>query len=816
MREGTVGRTHIGKPWLTPARIEILGVFLVIGALSLALGVGVRSDRHALLGALAAATAGVALVVPVWSRRRRSRWPRANSASEHPAGLRTALRPYLVPRELPPGPTDFVGRNEELAALEKAIRLPRDVQPVTVAICGPPGIGKSALAITVAHKMAPLFPDGQLFVPMRGARESDEMTNDDLVEYFVTALKGPADSLPSNPDALREEFAELTHDRLALFVLDDVPLGLDITNLRPPSPGSAFIVTCRDRPQWPEEDCMFLDLKALHVDDALAMLRTSIGPERADKEMQSSLDLVSLCGRQPHALRAAGTAVANRPDWELRLILELARSTPGERAPDRSRDSHFDAAYAMLTADERQALRVLGVLDETDFAPWKLAAALNTDEARGSRLASRLADAGLIERYSPGSGTPSYRAEEPVLRYAQLRANAVEGDTESPRIRQLIEEAQDLGDEGLADEKIATLDELLEIHGGFTPAIDKIRTAISRARERGSLVGEAEASAALAELYAELGDMVAAQDLAQRALKLGSRAAEATADPAARMVVDHSQARALRCLVRTERRRHQLASAAQLADRAMDHAQQADDRPEQVHILLEKAVVMALHGESREADRLSREALETCGELGRAGDSLLPNAYWCRGSVLLHAHLPDDAAAALKVGKAAADRLGQTRMGAWIDQVSARAAFAVHNRGGADEHATNGLDAFTSIRHRYGTAHCRYLLGQVFNARGDTDEAIRSLREALETFRNCGDMWIECEVALELSRAYRRQGRMQDAIRLQRLARRMYRQMDGHAQARQATRELARTLVTAPLPHRFRGLIGTPIHLGRI
>jgi tetratricopeptide (TPR) repeat protein len=801
-------RLHFVGPSFTAARIEMLATFLVIGVLSLALGLWIPRDQRALLVTLMVATIGVAVVVatlPSWFRRWSGRPTHADTATARQPEPGTAPRPYLVPRELPPGPADFVGRTREIAGLQDAIQRDRDGEPFTAVIYGAPGIGKSALAITFAHTVASSFRDGQLFVRMRGTGEQREMTDDDLIEYFVTALRDPADRLPADPKEFREKYAELTRDRSVLFVLDDVPPSLDITALRPASPQCGFIVTCRDRPEWPEARCEMLALEALELPDALEMLRTAIGPDRVNKEKQSSRDLVSLCGRQPQALRAAGTAVANRPDWDIQLILEQAQSTPGRLASDQPHGGNFDAAYSLLTTDERQALRALGVLDASDFAPWMLAAALNTDEATGGRLASRLADAGLIERYSPGSGTPSYRAEDTVLAYALLRANAEDAATEPGHLRHLVEEAQNRPDRGLPDERIATLDELLTLYNGYTPAIDKVRNAMSRAHERSSRVGEAEACAALAELYADLGDMIAAEDLAQRAVSLGDRAARADpGQPAVKLLADHSLARALRCLVRIERRRHRLNLAVQHADRATKHAGQAGDQPEQVRILQEKAVVLARQGASAEADRVSLEALRTCESLGDDGESLIPGVRWCRGSVLLHAHHYDDAARVLEDGKQAAADQGQTRMGAWIEQVSACVAFAVHDLDRGEEHATEGLDAFTSLRHRYGTAHCRYQLGQVYNGRGDSYEAVRSLREALETFRNCADMWIEGEVSLELADAYRRQGRVHDAIRLQRAARSTYHQMDGQAQARQATWAMLRTLLTAPLPHRFR------------
>lgn len=348
--------------------------------------------------------------------------------------------------------------------------------------------------------------------------------------------------------------------------------------------------------------------------------------------------------------------------------------------------------------------------------------------------------------------------------------------------------------EGGPDEKIRSLDQLLERHGGYTSAIDGVRNAMSMARERGSRVGEADACAALAELYADLGDMIAAEDLAQRAIRIGD---------------DHSRARAHRCLARIERRRHRLDLAVEHADRATAYALQVDDLSERVRILQEKAVVVALQGALTEAEEINAAALRGCESLGDAGQSLLPGVRWCRGSVLLHAGRYDEASDVLADGKRRAEDLGQPRLAAWIDQVCARVALAAGDFEAGERYATEGMNAFAALRNRYGTAHCRYRLGQIHLGCHRIDEAVRFLREAMESFGNCGDTWIECKVSLELADAYRRRGQIRNAIRLQRIARRTYRQLGGGAQARQATWAMLRTPFTGLLRRRFHDLKGT-------
>jgi tetratricopeptide (TPR) repeat protein len=234
----------------------------------------------------------------------------------------------------------------------------------------------------------------------------------------------------------------------------------------------------------------------------------------------------------------------------------------------------------------------------------------------------------------------------------------------------------------------------------------------------------------------------------------------------------------------------------------MAHASHAEDRAEQVRILQEKAVVVSLRGATAEAEHISAEAQRLCESLGDAGRSLLPGVMWCRGTLLLHARHHDEAARVLRDGKRIAQDAGQERLGAWIDQVSARVALAAGDLAAGERYATAGMAVFIRLRNSYGTAHCQYRLGQIHLRRRRVDEAVWSLREALESFHNCDDTWMETEASLDLADAYRYRGQVQDAIRLQRIARRTYGQLGGRSRARQATWVLLRTLFTAVLRQR--------------
>lgn len=789
--------------------VKELAYFLVVVAASLIIGLLIPDDWGSLAVALVVSALGAVALVPAWFRLQAWRADRTLAASRARAdriGPPRSNRPYQVPRELPPAPSGFVGRDEELEKLHQGIAGTRAGGPYIAVICGEPGIGKSALAITAAHRGATLFSGGQLFIRMRAASGRPTSVNR-VLEHFVASLKEPND-LPPAADALHSRYLALAKTYSVLFVLDDMAPEFDISSLLPMSPQSAVLVTCRTDPAWPGIGYERIPLVPLRPNDAVAMLRKAVGAETvsadSDEAAASSerdspddqpylVELAGLCGREPLALRAAGTALADRPNWDISLLAEQARSRFRPASSAASRSGIFDAAYALLTTDEQKALRVLGVLRVGNVAPWMIAVALGIIENKGERLAARLAEAGLIERYNPGSGTPSYWAEDPVLDYARRRAGSEDHPDDVLRWRESVSREQRRRRTAQGDHRFGSLDELLKHYGGFTQAIDAVRHAMSLAREQQSRLAEANACAALADLYTDLGDVVTAEDLAQQAIALAGKAAD-----------DRSKARSYRCLTRIQRRRGRFDAAIKDANNAMACALNTDDRPEQVRILVEKAVVVSLQGRAHEADQIAAEAVTICSSLDSAASSLEVAVKWCQGRIWLHAGRYDAAAKILREDKEIADRLGEKRLGGWIDHTSASVQAALHDWTAAERHAVAGMDAFTELQHRYGVAHCRHRLGEIRLKSDRLDDAIRLLCDSLESFHNCEDIWIESEVSLDLADAYLRSGRIQDAIQMQRVARRDYRQMGSSSLNRRTTTLFARTLLARVLPHHGR------------
>ncbi len=813
-----------------------LVALVLLVALSLTLGMWIPENARALPPALAVATAAAIVLVPGLSGRWRGR--RADETGPEAEAAEPESRPYLLPRELPETPRGFVGRARELALLAEGVTRHRGPGPYVAVIHGEAGIGKSAMAVVLAHRLTHRFPDGQLYVRA-------EHTVDELVAYFLRVLKRPDEPIPGDASMQRAKYAELTADRRVLIVLDDVPASMDVTGLFPAGAGCALVVTTRRAPGWPGVT-RSLQVSPLPDDEALDVLRGVLGADRVAGELDEAEQLVRQCDGRPLALRAAGTALAHRPNWEIKRVVEqtewLSRRSGGS----------LDAAYAMLTADEQRALRAVRVLGTAEFAPWMLAAALGVDDARGGRLAARLAAAGLLDPHSPGSGTPSYRARDVVVEYARLRARAEDGrgatrDREDA-LRARVRERLRLG---LHTARIGELDALLREYGAFQPAIEAVRNVMASARERKDRDEEAAACGALAELYCDLGDLVAAEDLAGRALRVGEAG---------------RPARALLVLARVERRRNRLAAARDPAGAALsalavtripasgtltgepsatspavppdsasrtgspdtygdglgsdprspvepaEHtAGPGDDVPPlpgdstrersdaarlRVRLLAEKALILAALGEHAPAEAAAAEALNRTRALDPGSrPAVEAETGWYHGTVLLLAHRYGEAVEVLGQAGKDAKNHGQPWYAAWIGETRAAAALGAGDPALAEACARAALETFAALRHRYGKAHCHHRLGLIHLAAGRPGEAAAELRQALEVFGNCGDRWVESETTLRLAQAHRMGGRPWRAVRLQYAAAQSRLRLGDRAGTRRAAGEMARTLL---------------------
>jgi DNA-binding SARP family transcriptional activator len=350
----------------------------------------------------------------------------------HRPGAGSSLR--RVPAQLPADVADFTGRKANLdqlcAAMSEAER--RDSQAVAVAVvAGAPGLGKTALAIHAAHALRRDFPDGQLYVSLRGGSEQP-VPPDEVLARFLRDLGVDGARIPVDA----EERAALYRTRLAerqmLIVLDDARNAAQVRPLLPGTGSCAVIVTSRRRLS-DLAGSRLIDLEVLDDAEATDLFIRIIGAERADAEPDAVRDVVGVCAGLPLAIRIAGARLAARRGWKIRSLANrladqrrrIDELTAGDLAMRACFQVSFDALPGRETrsgADPASLFRMLGAWQGSSIGLHAAAALAGQPEAQVGDSLEVLVDVHLLESPEPDR----YRLHDLLRAYAAERAQADE------------------------------------------------------------------------------------------------------------------------------------------------------------------------------------------------------------------------------------------------------------------------------------------------------------------------------------------------------------------------------------------------------
>jgi DNA-binding SARP family transcriptional activator/Tfp pilus assembly protein PilF len=330
-----------------------------------------------------------------------------------PAGATGEHRPNpVVPRHLPADPRHFTGRHDELHALSRLLAGARQPGGTVVisAISGTAGVGKTALAVHWAHQAAPSFPDGQLYVNLRGYDPGQPMPVAVALAGFLRTLGVRGQDIPADEDERAAAYRSLLAQRRVLVVLDNAGSAEQVRPLLPAAPGCAVLVTSRDSLAGlvARDGAQRLDLDLLPASDAAGLLRVLIG-ERADADPAATRSLADLCCRLPLALRVAAELAVSQPAVPLatmvdelanqhrRLDLLAAGGDPrtGVRAVFSWSVRHLDARTA-------RTFRLLGLSPGPDLDVYAVAALTGTTVGQAGLSVDLLARAYLIQAAGPG------------------------------------------------------------------------------------------------------------------------------------------------------------------------------------------------------------------------------------------------------------------------------------------------------------------------------------------------------------------------------------------------------------------------------
>ncbi|HQN31680.1 MAG TPA: NB-ARC domain-containing protein, partial [Methanothrix soehngenii] len=273
---------------------------------------------------------------------------------------------FPIPRQIPLPPSDFTGREDELAELSCLF----EGGSAILGLRGMGGVGKSALAFALAEKLKDRFPDGQIFVKMEGTSPQPISSSEAIAQ--VIRSYNPALSLPKSEAELANLYRSMLDGKRALLLLDNA---LDFDQVRPllPPAKCSLIVTSRRKFNLP--GMTLKDLDVLKLDKAVELLLSTAGGVHSEDGLEKKAaweDLARLCGCLPVALRAAGSFLANSPDsspeqYARDLQDEKRRlETIGKEGVGEDLNFKLSLSYRHLPEETAQVFRHLSVFP-SDF-----------------------------------------------------------------------------------------------------------------------------------------------------------------------------------------------------------------------------------------------------------------------------------------------------------------------------------------------------------------------------------------------------------------------------------------------------------------
>ncbi|MEU6666418.1 BTAD domain-containing putative transcriptional regulator [Streptomyces sp. NPDC046727] len=327
------------------------------------------------------------------------------------------------PAQLPASVPDFTGRSSFVAELSEVLSSASEAEGRVMAVsalAGIGGVGKTTLAVHVAHRARPAFPDGQLYVDLQGAgpRPAEPET---VLGSFLRAL-GTADT--AIPDSLEERAAlyrSVLDGRRVLVLLDNAKDAAQVRPLLPGTEGCAALVTSRVR-MLDLAGAHLVDLDVMSPEEALALFTKIVGEERVAAEREAALDVVAACGFLPLAIRIAASRLAARRTWTVSVLAaKLAderRRLDELQAGDLAVKATFELGYGQLEPAQARAFRLLGLADGPDISLAAAAAVLDLPAGETEDLLEPLVDTSLLESAAPGR----YRFHDLVRLYARACA----------------------------------------------------------------------------------------------------------------------------------------------------------------------------------------------------------------------------------------------------------------------------------------------------------------------------------------------------------------------------------------------------------
>jgi DNA-binding SARP family transcriptional activator/tetratricopeptide (TPR) repeat protein len=321
-----------------------------------------------------------------------------------------------VPTALPADVRGFSGRETELARLDGLLSaVDGSSAAVTIAaLTGLPGIGKTWLAVRWAHRVRDRFPDGQLYVNLRGFAASGTVLDPaDAVRRFLDALGVPAQRMPVDPESRSALYRTLLAGRRVLILLDNARDTAQVRPLLPGAPGCLLLVTSRSELSGlvASDGAYAIGLDLLSSSECRELLARRVGAERLAAEPAATSEIIDSCARLPLALAIVAALGVTRPQLPLRTLAGQLRAA-GDRLdvlttddPDTDVRAVFSWSYRVLPAAAARLFRLLGLHPGPDLAVAAAASLAALPLTRARALLSELVRAKLADEHRPGRYT---------------------------------------------------------------------------------------------------------------------------------------------------------------------------------------------------------------------------------------------------------------------------------------------------------------------------------------------------------------------------------------------------------------------------
>ncbi|MCX5056313.1 tetratricopeptide repeat protein [Streptomyces sp. NBC_00452] len=674
----------------------------------------------------------------------------APSPKAEPAS--TLVRPAQLPATVP----DFTGRSAFVAELGEVLASAEGRVMAVSAVAGIGGVGKTTLAVHVAHQARAAFPDGQLYVDLQGAGASSAEP-ETVLGSFLRAL-GTVDS--AIPDSLEERSAlyrSVLDGRRVLVLLDNARDAAQVRPLLPGTEGCAALVTSRVR-MVDLAGAHLVDLDVMSPDEALSLFTKIVGAERVASERKAALDVVAACGFLPLAIRIAASRLAARRTWTVSVLAaKLAderRRLDELQAGDLAVKATFELGYGALEPAQARAFRLLGLADGPDISVAAAAAVLDLPADETEDLLESLVDTSLLESAAPGR----YRYHDLVRLYARACA---ERDEWPPSER-------DAAMSRLLDFYLATAAGVYAIERPGDRLVDQLAPTAhpglvfaDRHTAQDWLYAEAicllacvTRSAGRPETLARAIDLLwAAHDLSESGAN--SKGYEATAQTlveASRRLGDpRAEARALMTLVTVHLVIGRFEQADQEAERATLLARQARDLLPVCWASNARGILALYQNRHADGEEHLSQAIEHFRTLGdRPGEA---SALCNLSRIHLATGRTTSAVALAREGIGVYDAMGNTMRGANARYALGLALTQSGELDSATDRLHEALEVFRDSRQRLWEGMSLFRLAEVDLAARRPAQAAANAEMALTVLRGIGGEWRRGNVLTVLGRA---------------------------------------------------------------